>query len=202
MIVLLIAIVAFVAFRDTFRADPEMEVESFDYLASVEAAQGAGFPVVYPPALAAGWQATPGGFGRGDVPEFSLNFLTDDEEYVGIKVVADGAGAVLTRVLGENYDAGEEREVANSDDVLGGRWDSYREGGDVAIVRDLPADAAAISGATSAPEPTEAPADPPADQSTDPDAAGSGYVLIVFGAVGVDDLIDFAENLSLAPLAD
>lgn len=193
MIVLVVAVIAFVAFRGAVRADPEMEVESFDYVASVRAAQDAGFPAAYPTALADGWQATPGGFGRGDVPEFSLNFLTDTDGYVGIKVAADGAGAVLTRVLGEQYESEPEVEVANSDDLLGGTWDAYSEGDDTAIVRELPAGAASVATATAA---TDEPGDVPTEAAQE-----DAYVLVVVGSIGVDGLVDFAEDLSLAPIS-
>ncbi|MDT9592794.1 DUF4245 family protein [Nocardioides zeae] len=181
MVVLVVAVLAFVVFRGFVRADPTVEVERFDYLTAVEAAQLGGFPVAYPAELPDGWVPTPGGYGRGATPEFSLNFLDEDDRYVGIKVSAAQARTLLQTALGEDFEEGGEVEVEASDPALDGTWQVATQEDDTALVHELPEGSG--PGTTPTPE-----ADLP-------------YVVVVFGDLSEDELVAVAEDLTLAPVA-
>ena len=58
LIVLVVVVLAFVAFRAVFRDNDAVDVEPVDYLAVVAPAQEAGIRIVYPPSLPEGWTAT------------------------------------------------------------------------------------------------------------------------------------------------
>ena len=55
LIVLVVVVLAFVAFRAVFRDNDAVDVEPVDYLAVVAPAQEAGIRIVYPPSLPEGW---------------------------------------------------------------------------------------------------------------------------------------------------
>lgn len=181
MVVLVLAVVAFVVFRGLVRADPAMDVEEFDYLLAVEAAQASDVVVAYPPTLPEGWISTSGGFGGADVREFSLNFLDEEEQYVGTKTVVDRPTAVLDRVLGDRFEPAGTVEVDADDPALAGEWDVYTLSDDTAIVRELPA-AGANAGAD------------------DEDALPT--LVVVFGTYDADELADVADGYTTAPLPD
>lgn len=182
MIVLVLAVVGFVVFRGLVRADPAMDIEEFDYLLAVEAAQAGGVTVAYPPELPEGWRSTSAGFGGSDVREFSINLLDADDEYVGLKTVADRRGAVLERALGEGYAEEGTVEVAGRVPELTGAWDVYTLSDDTAIVRELPTS-------------------PAGDGSEETDSAEPTLV-VVFGTYDTDELADVAATLTTAPLDD
>ena len=85
MIVLVLVVLAFVAFRGTFRDNGGVDVEPVDYLAVVGPAQESGVQVVYPPSLPEGWTATSVDFVPGGRPGFGVGMLTDDDEFVGLR---------------------------------------------------------------------------------------------------------------------
>jgi hypothetical protein len=66
--VLVVVVLAFVAFRAFFRDNDAVDVEPVDYLAVVAPAQQAGIRIVYPPSLPEGWTATSVDFVPGESP--------------------------------------------------------------------------------------------------------------------------------------
>ncbi len=68
LIVTVLAIGAFVAFRSVNRNDLDVKPDTVDYLEPVTALQGTGRDVVYPPTLPAGWRATSLDVVPGDRP--------------------------------------------------------------------------------------------------------------------------------------
>ncbi|MDF9716969.1 DUF4245 family protein [Nocardioides sp. ChNu-153] len=174
MIVLVLAVVAFVVFRDFFRAEPESvaPVEEVDYLSAVRAGQESGFPVLYPAELPDGWQATSARLPFGDEPEWTLGMLVDGERFAGVKVTLADQEAVLDTVLGEDREADGSVEVSSSTTAVAGGWGVWTEGSDTALVRALPAAEA------------EAPA-----------------VAVVYGSLDEDELVDLAGSLTDAPLS-
>ncbi|MFW6774566.1 DUF4245 family protein [Nocardioides sp. CPCC 205120] len=174
MIVLVLAVVAFVVFRDFFRADPASvaPVEEVDYLSAVRAGQESGFPVLYPAELPDGWQATSARLPFGEQPEWTLGMLVDGERFAGVKVTLVDEDTVLDTVLGEEREAAGNVDVPSSTAAVAGEWDVWTEGSDTALVRVLP---------------TGAEADAPS-------------VAVVYGSLDQDELVDLAGSLTDAPL--
>ena len=78
MLISLLVIGAFVAFRALNRDELDVEPEAVDYLDAVAVLQEAGVTVVYPPSLPDGWFATSIDFQPGERPAWGVGFLTDD----------------------------------------------------------------------------------------------------------------------------
>jgi hypothetical protein len=84
MIVTLLVILAFVAFRALNREDLNVQPNSVDYLQAVEGLQANGLTPAYPAKLPKGWQATRAVF-ETDNLAWELDLLTADKRYVGIR---------------------------------------------------------------------------------------------------------------------
>ena len=78
LIVTVLAVLAFVAWRGLFRSDVDDTPEAVDWQESVELAEQADLRVVHPRELPAGWTATSVDLVAGDDPRWGLGVLTDD----------------------------------------------------------------------------------------------------------------------------
>lgn len=85
LIVLVLAVLAFVGFRAVFRDNDAVDVEPVDYLAVVGPAQQSGMRVIYPPSLPRGWKATSVHFDPGDPPAWGVGMLTGEGKFVGVR---------------------------------------------------------------------------------------------------------------------
>lgn len=108
MIVLLLAVAAFVLFRGAFRDTPEYRPEPVDYLALIGAVQESDFEPVYPPDLPDGWFAKDAVFDPV-VPSLDLVFHTADERTAGIRQEDESARTLIAELVGE--DATEDRDA-------------------------------------------------------------------------------------------
>ncbi|HEY1135572.1 MAG TPA: DUF4245 family protein [Nocardioides sp.] len=187
MIVLVIAALAFVLLRDFARSDPDMPVVEVDYVEAVRTGQQSGFPVVYPRELPDGWVPTSALFPLGENPEWTLGILVDGDEFVGVKVVRGDSGAVLDRVLGDPYEVGGNIDVPSTDPLLSGDWSVASEGKDRALSTQVEVPVPTPAGET---------ADPAAEPETDT------AVIVVYGTVGQDRLVEFAGTLTSEPLPE
>lgn len=141
MLVLLLVVAAFVAFRDLNRVEPTRPVAEVDYRQTLAyAREQAGFPVLAPDPLPAGWRATTVEF-LPDPARWHLGMLTADEQYVGIEQSASSE-----RDMVETYvDADATRSGAVI--VDGTRWRVWVDsGGDTALVRRSDAVTALVVG--------------------------------------------------------
>jgi len=84
LIVLVLVLLAFVAFRAVFRDNEEVEPEAVDFLVVVAPAQQSGFRIVYPPSLPEGWTPTSVDYVPGARPAWGVGMLTDDGKFVGV----------------------------------------------------------------------------------------------------------------------
>lgn len=132
MIVLLLVVGAFVAFRALVRDDVEVPVKTVDYQQTVDFARTqVDFPVIAPDELPRGWRATSAEF----VPEpgrWNLGVLTDEERYVGLaQSVRSEENMVRSYV--------DERAVAEPPvEVQGQTWRRWTdEEGDTALTRTV-----------------------------------------------------------------
>jgi hypothetical protein len=135
LLISLIVIGAFVAFRAINRDELEVEPEAVDYLETVRALQDEGVTVVYPPSLPEGWIATSVDFQPGQRPAWGLGLLTDDEKFVGIRQEDTPLEDMLDTYVDEN--ASEAATTRISSDVAQS-WRQFEDaGGDHAFAAQL-----------------------------------------------------------------
>jgi hypothetical protein len=138
MIVVVGVIAAFVVFRALNRDEVEIEPESVDYLATVEALQqGGGTPVAYPPSLPEGWIATAAAFNADGI--WGISLLSGDDQFVGVRQARNVGGDDPERTLDDlvttYVDAeAEEGDAVTLDSALSPEWRSFSDaGGDRAL---------------------------------------------------------------------
>ena len=135
LLVTLLVIGAFVAFRACNRTDLVVDPEHVDYLTQVGFAQEAGDQVVYPASLPTGWFATQLAVDAGPPTELQLSMLTGDNQYVGFVQSPDPAPVLLTRYVDPAPAPGRAAEVPGGVDGTVTRWDVWTDdGGDTALV--------------------------------------------------------------------
>ena len=132
MIVLVLVVALFVAFRAINRTQPETEADAVDYTRPAEfAREQARFPVLAPAELPEGWRATSVRFANGRDQAWHVGFLTEADEYVGLEQADESAADLVEQHVDE--DATEGGSVT----VDGDEWRSWTdEGGDSALVRE------------------------------------------------------------------
>jgi hypothetical protein len=130
MVVLLLVIGAYVAFRAVNRTQPDNPVRPVDYQQTLTYARGqAGFPVLAPSSLPAGWRATSVTFVPRPV-RWHLGILTNQDKYVGLEQSRRPLGEMVSTYV----DANAVRDGAVS--VDGEPWRRWTDaGGDTALTR-------------------------------------------------------------------
>jgi Protein of unknown function (DUF4245) len=132
LIVTLLVILAFVAFRACDRSNLDVKPGRVDYLAEVRYAQQAGTEVVYPARLPRGWYATQVTFSPGRQPGMELSMLTGAGEYAGLVESPASPPDLLTTYVDPHPASGGPVTVAGS---VVSRWDTWTDsGGDTALV--------------------------------------------------------------------
>lgn len=131
MVVLLLVVAAYVAFRAVVRQDPPSPVHAVDYRPDARfAAKAAHFDLVAPASLPAGWRATTVTFTPGAQQHWHLGMLTGDNRYVGLEQADRPVSAMLKAYVDAHPSKGGPVTVA------GERWTSWSDsGGDLALVR-------------------------------------------------------------------
>jgi hypothetical protein len=132
MIVLVLVVALFVAFRAINRTEPVNTVDAVDFARPAEfAREQARFPVLAPAELPEGWRATSVRFDNGRDQTWHVGFLTSADDYVGL----EQADASAEELVEEHVDA----DATEGDPVTvdGQEWQSWTdEGGDSALVRE------------------------------------------------------------------
>jgi len=135
LLITLLVIGAYVAFRACSRTDLQVEPDHVDYLAEVGIAQQAGEQVVYPSSLPRGWFATQLTLDPGRPTGLQLSMLTGGNEYVGFVQSPDSAPALLARYVDASPASGDPVDVPGAVDGQVERWDVWTDtGGDTALV--------------------------------------------------------------------
>ncbi|MCW2765911.1 MAG: hypothetical protein JWO11_1870 [Nocardioides sp.] len=148
LVVTVLAVCAFVALRALNRDDLEVKPEPVDYLEAVDAAQGAGLTVVYPPTLPSGWFADSIDFVPGDRPAWGIGMLTGDQKFAGIRQQNASVDDLLHTYVDENPTEGAPVDIAAS---IAPRWQTWSDsGGDHAFSAQVGTDTVLVYG--SAPE--------------------------------------------------
>ena len=132
MIVLVAVVAAFVVFRDVNRNDPPSPVRAIDYAQDAAfARREAGFDVLAPASLPAGWIATTARYVDGRAEAWHLGLLTDEQRYVGLEQSTAPAASMVAEHVDPN--AVEDEPVT----VGGEQWSAWSDdGGDLALVRE------------------------------------------------------------------
>jgi hypothetical protein len=126
LVVTLLVIGAFVAFRAFDRTNLDVMPERVDYLAQVSYAQEDGTDVVYPARLPSGWYATQVTVTPGRPPGFELSMLTAQGEYVGLVQSAQPLATLLTTYVDPAPQPGPTPTVTGS---VGQGWKTWTDGG-------------------------------------------------------------------------
>jgi hypothetical protein len=136
LLVTVIAVGAFVVFREAFRDQPEVTRDAVDYLGTVEDAQSGGVELVYPKSLPEGWIATSIDFVPGERPAWGIGMLTDDGRYVGLRQEDADVDELLSVYVDENAEPGDESSLES--DLTTGPWQTWADtGGDLAYSTTL-----------------------------------------------------------------
>jgi hypothetical protein len=135
MIVTLLVIGAFVAFRAFNRDNAAVPPEPVEWRSPVRYLQQTGVSVVYPSVQPAGWTATSANYRPDTHLEWDLGFLTDRGEFVGLH---EEDASVATLVS----DLVDVKAVEGDPVTLHGpvarTWRTYSDsGGDYALVAEL-----------------------------------------------------------------
>jgi Protein of unknown function (DUF4245) len=135
LLVTLLVIFAFVAFRACNRTGLEVSSQRVDYLAQIGFAQQAGDHLVYPASLPRGWYATHMSVSPGHPDGLELSVLTPDDRYAGLVQSPDSVSALLIRYVDTNPAQVGTVRVPGAVDGTVERWDVWTDsGGDTALV--------------------------------------------------------------------
>ncbi|HEX3931396.1 MAG TPA: DUF4245 family protein [Nocardioides sp.] len=132
LLVTLLVIGGYVAFRALNRTNLDERPAHVDYLAQVHDAQQAGSQVVYPARLPAGWYATRVTVSPGSPSELELSMLSGDGQYVGFVDSPEPVSELIGTYVDSDARSGPPVTVAGS---VASRWDTWTDtGGDTALV--------------------------------------------------------------------
>jgi len=144
LIVTVLFVLAFVAWRGLFRTDVDNTPVAVDWLESVELAQQADFAVVHPRELPAGWTATSVDLFAGDDPRWGLGVLTDDGDFIGVRQQDTSVDALVELYVDEKAEAGDDASVPSE---VTDTWQTWSDdGGDHGYSTELDEDAVLVYG--------------------------------------------------------
>ncbi|MEZ5098050.1 MAG: DUF4245 family protein [Nocardioides sp.] len=146
LLVTLLVIGAFVAFRAINRANQDTPVEPVDYLAAVQGAQRDGFDPAYPPTLPQGWRATSVTLTlRDDSTAWDLGILTSDGRFVGLRQsTAQSVDALVSDLVDL---AAQEGGTVSVPDAMAPQWRTFSDaGGDLAFGAEVDGEAVLVYG--------------------------------------------------------
>ena len=144
LIVTVLFVLAFVAWRGLFRADVDDTPVAVDWQDSVELAQQADLRVVHPRELPDGWSATSVDLFAGDEPRWGLGVLTDDGAFIGIRQQDTSVDDLVELYVDEKAEAGDDASVPS--DVTD-TWQTWSDdGGDHGYATELDDDAVLVYG--------------------------------------------------------
>jgi hypothetical protein len=133
MLVTVLAVLAFAAFRAITRDNEPTPVKTVDYTVSMKAGRAdKQLLVLAPERLPSGWKATSATYDGGPKPAWHLGMLTDQRKYVGV----EESEASIEDLATEHVDANAEK---GKDVTIGGKtWQTFTDsGGDYAVARSL-----------------------------------------------------------------
>ncbi len=144
MIVTLLAVVAFVAWRGTFRDNKEVEVPTVDWRQSVELAQEANLPIVAPTDLPDGWRATSVDLVAVGDQRWGMGVLTDSESFVGLRQQDASLVTMVETYIDKDAESGGEVTLESS---VSTTWETWSDdGGDLGYATEVGDDVLLVYG--------------------------------------------------------
>ena len=145
LLVTVLAVVAFVAWRGLFRGDVDDTPRPVEWQETVELAEQVDFAVVHPRELPAGWTATSvDPQFAGDDKSWGLGVLTDDGRFIGIRQQDTSVDDLVELYVDEKAEAGEDVTVESE---IARTWQTWSDdGGDHGYSTELGDDALLVYG--------------------------------------------------------
>lgn len=129
MVVLLVVVGAYVAFRAVNRTEPADPVRPVEWERSVDYARDqADFDLLAPDELPTGWIATSVRYTGGRDPHWHLGMLTGQRQYVGLEQEDRSAEDMVADYVDAEAQQGEDVEIG------GQTWESWFDAEDQALV--------------------------------------------------------------------
>lgn len=126
LIVTVLFVLAFVAWRGLFRTDVDSAPVAVDWQESVELAQQADFVVVHPSELPDGWTATSVDLFAGDEPRWGLGVLTDEGDFIGIRQENTSVDELVDLYVDDKAEAGDDASIASQ---VTDTWQTWSDDG-------------------------------------------------------------------------
>jgi len=144
LVVTLVAIGGFVAFRALNRDNLEVRPEPVDYLGSVRYIQKAGDTVAYPSVLPSRWVCTGAGYDPGRVRAWEMGVLTEDDTFVGLREEDASVEGLVHEFVDEDATEGRPVELESA---LAESWRTFTDrGGDYAVAAEIGDEALLVYG--------------------------------------------------------
>lgn len=134
IIVTVLAVVGFVAFRAVSRDNPSTPVATVPYQVSLDRGRAQGVLQMFAPdQLPRGWRSTSASYVGGDAPHWHLGLLSGTTRFLGLEESRDSLGSLVHAHVDPDAEAGPKVEVGAT------TWQSWSDsGGDHALGRNLP----------------------------------------------------------------
>ena len=126
LIVTVLFVLAFVAWRGLFRTEVDNEPVAVDWQDSVKLAEQADLRVVHPRELPAGWTATTVDLSAGDEPRWGLGVLTDEGDFIGIRQEDASVDDLVELYVDEKAEAGDDASVPSD---ITDTWQTWADDG-------------------------------------------------------------------------
>lgn len=134
MIVLVLAVLAFVGFRELTREVPVTEMEAIEWVPVAESAVAEGHPIAVP-VLPEKWFVTDIRFEPTAVPTWELAIHTSDNNFMGLSQSDERVDVLIEKYVDENAEEADPVTVTGGD--LAGEWETFTDGGgDFAMVHE------------------------------------------------------------------
>jgi len=147
MLILLLAVAAYVGFRALNRDNVEVEPETVDYLEAVQFAQDADWTVVYPPSVPEGWRSTSVESVQGEV--WGIGFLTPGG-FAGLHQSDGASSELLETYVDEETTALDPVEIGGSDATA---WEAFEDAdGDLGYLGEVDGEQVLVYGSAPAAE--------------------------------------------------
>ena len=144
LVVTVLFVLAFVAWRGVFRGDEDDSVQVVDWQESVGLADEAGLAVVHPRELPAGWTATSVDLVAVGDPRWGLGVLTDDGDFIGIRQEDASVDELVEQYVDEKADGGDDASVTSE---ITDTWQTWSDsGGDHGFSTELGDEALLVYG--------------------------------------------------------
>lgn len=144
MLVILVGLAAFIAFRELTREVPVTQAQPVEWRPSVARAAEEGTLVVYPAQVHPSWTVTSAELVVSDPPVWGMGILTGDDSFVGLRQEDEDVEELLEVFVDEET---EELDPVRLDGELGGSWRAFTDdGGDHAYVLERRRDVVLVYG--------------------------------------------------------